>query len=309
MIKLSKLIIKIIITLLICFILGFWVKNEFNKYLKIEDKIEAKIFNNLMPRSYDEFAAAVKSNIQIDPRVLDSHIAYYEKIIERFPFLRQTYSMLGYCYYQQGNLPKATALYSQVYQQMPNNIISNYNLGALLYKQGMYQPALKVLENSLIADPKETFVFVKTSQIIYPPLLKEMGGDNINKYITDSIMTAYLRSIRLIALISVENNDYESVNKISMLGFRTDPDYSWFYNYVLGLANAQMKNYNKAIYFLKTSLDQEGKNPSAYEALMKNFFAINQRELATQILVQYKNIKELDDPVKSLKNELDLLSF
>lgn len=116
--------------------------------------------NSLMPKTYDFLFQDEVSKAR-----LKMYKAYYEAVLNVFPNNDQAYAMLGFYFYQIGDLTQARINYEKAHALVPNFFWNSYNLVSVYLDLNEYTKAAAMLQSSLKIEPGESIQKIMSSRI------------------------------------------------------------------------------------------------------------------------------------------------
>ncbi len=113
-----------------------------------------------MPKTYDFLFQDEVSKAR-----LKMYKAYYEAVLNVFPNNDQAYAMLGFYFYQIGDLTQARINYEKAHALVPNFFWNSYNLVSVYLDLNEYTKAAAMLQSSLKIEPGESIQKIMSSRI------------------------------------------------------------------------------------------------------------------------------------------------
>jgi len=211
-------------------------------------------FSNLINFSQDQ---NVRKGIDWEP-----YKDYFELVVRYEPDDLITKQLLGYVDFYTGQEDQAMALF-KASSQMNGRFLfwSNYNLGVMYFKKGMWPQSAVYLFKAISSNPQLSILLMQNSivykQIFANPYFKY----SINDEITDAQARAY------VLLLSCLNNmgQYEKMVLVSNLALSgQNLSYKDAFYYYAGLAFYELHQYDKAYLLFQKSLSLEKDNPDIY---------------------------------------------
>lgn len=123
---------------------------------------------------------------------LKEYISYYQMVHTLFPHqYPETYALLGFCFYYNGQFKKARLAYQKFYQLNPDFFWAPYNLAILALKERKFPLAARYFTEAIEKSPKDTFEFIARSHI-YGQILQSR---NLNYSLGDSYKNSYANAL------------------------------------------------------------------------------------------------------------------
>ena len=134
----------------------------------------------------------------------NGYIDYYERVIDLYPTMAEGYGMLGFLYFQDGDLPKARQAYEKAIVLNPGFFWLHYDLGILYCKDRQYRSAETEFKRALVLAPENSLKFIVHSKIYQQIILQK----NFQYNFQNSLVQAYLEIPSLLQLCS-RNKDLD----------------------------------------------------------------------------------------------------
>lgn len=135
-------------------------------------KAKLQTLNRLIP-SFSELTSYVNDGSEVNPKMWDKYIHYFQKITEYIPFLADAHFLLGYCYYQNGEEQKATSAYQESIKLNAEFFWAHYNLGVIYFHNGEFEKAAQAFEKALAMNPDVSLKIILASRA-YVPILQQL---------------------------------------------------------------------------------------------------------------------------------------
>ncbi len=259
----------------------------------LDERIKVRRLNQAVPNFTDLINFSMGKMSQQDVNWLP-YRRYFELILRYLPDDLITKQLLGYVDYYSGHEDKAIDLLkSSIVIKGQHLFWSNYNLGVIYYKKGMWQQSAEYLFNTLASNPQLAIFFMKDS-IIY----KQIFANPVLTYSYDEgIATA--KSNVYVLLLSCLNKmgQYDKVFAVSSIALADGSLLSKdaFYYYA-GLAFFETGQEQKASMFFQKSLTLEKNNPDIYYYLANIYQKAGQSAQARDLLQLSYVLHQKNDP-------------
>ncbi len=169
-----KGIINLIVIILMFGTLGVYFVRHYDE---MRGHMRSQGINWLIPESYDYLEEASQSTENIDQKKLKKYLPYYQKIIQYYPEMAEAHGMKGFCLYHLGEEKKAIEAYQKAKALNPHFFWFYYNLGNIYLKNEQYALAVEMFQKALKTKPQAALIFVRSSRMIYMPIIREKFKD------------------------------------------------------------------------------------------------------------------------------------
>ena len=183
----------------------------------LQNGITTRQINNLIPASYDVLFKIKNQSFSKNEQLLKRYTRYYKDIAEFQPQMADAHSMLGYCYYYQGNDAKALISYEKAYTLKPEVFWFSYNLGLIHLQNKNFKDAVFYFKQALSSDPNQTLLFVKSSRMIYGDILKKSNKDTA--YLISQLNRGRTNLLELIKTLQDNQSPDQLINKFNVQMF------------------------------------------------------------------------------------------
>ncbi len=173
----KKYIALPLVWICLCVIAVFWLKRPLpapnatssslvtRKLMEKKNDTAIKKLNMSLPTTamYQTFMDA-NINAQTpfqSPELVD----YYQQLSEAMPWMAESYTLLGFCYYKQGDRAKAFDSFQKSFYLNPTYFYNNVSLSLMYLEAHQITQAVKLMQITLAEDPKQTLQFIATSKI------------------------------------------------------------------------------------------------------------------------------------------------
>jgi tetratricopeptide (TPR) repeat protein len=232
---------------------------------------------------------------------------YFELILRYMPDDVITKQLLAYADYYSGQEQKAIGLFKSS-ANIKGQILfwSNYNLGVIYYKKGMWPQAAEYMFRTIASNPKLTVLLMQNSivyrQIFISPFFKYSLSDEIY----DAQAKAY------ILLLSSLNymGQYDKMFLISNIGLANQNlSHKDAFYYYAGLACFEEGQKEKAFLLFQKSLTLEKDNPDVYYYIADIYQNAGQLEQAQYSLQASYALHQRNDPRFPYDKQVNLCFF
>lgn len=272
----------------------------------------AKAFatSRLMP-DLTAFASYQGGYAEADQKIFADAKQYYEHIMKYSPPGADrygAYSMLGFCNYYLGEKEKSYEYYQRAVEIAPEYFTLSYNLGAISFKEGKYQDAMRFLLQALAPSKEEVFHFITSSPIIFP-FIQHRKGEDLTRELSERLRDAYRDTFVLLNQCCLHEKKYKimrynSLAAISM-GLNADGVFTW----QKGVALYHLQNYVES---LKNAQELIALNPhaiDAYRLLADSLSAMGSVEKAALVTRKYMILQRSGEGESFNIDEIELLLF
>jgi len=146
--------------------------------------------SNLVPQDMDYLWELNIHQAPLDRGKIHLVVDYYEQLLKVFPSLWEIDGILGYCYHELNDDPKAIQYLKIAVQNYPNYFWNYYNLAVIYIHESRYEEAADLLQKALTLDPAKSIKNMVSSTYGYWPLL-EGHQQEISKASTNHLKDFY----------------------------------------------------------------------------------------------------------------------
>lgn len=272
----------------------------------LEERIKVRHLNDAIP---DFSGMIVFSRDQNPKKPLDwgPYQDYFELVLSYIPEDMVTRQLLGFVDHYAGQEQKAITLFKNSAKVNGKFLFwSNYNLGVIYYKKGMWPQAAEYLLNAVSSNSSLTLLLMQNSiiyrQILTSPFFKYSLSDEIN----DAQGHAYI----LLLSSMYHLKQYDKMIVISNWGIgNQDLSYKDAFYYYEGLAFYEMGQLNNAFLLFQKSLTIEKNNPDVYYYLADIYQRAGQLEQARDLLQFSYALHQKNDPRFPYESKVNLRFF
>ena len=232
---------------------------------------------------------------------------YFELILRYLPDDKAAKQLLGYVDCYTGQEEKAIALFKSS-ALMNGHLLfwSNYNLGVLYYKKGMWPQAVEYLSKAILANSGLN-VFLIQNSIIY----KQILSYSVFSYsLDDRINTAKSKAYVLLLSSLHYMGQYDQMIAMSKLAIENQ---NLFYKddfyYYAGVAFYETGQIQKAFLLFQKSLTIEKNNPDVYYYIANIYQKAGQLERARDFLQVSYALHQKNDPRFPYEAKVNLCFF
>ncbi len=143
---------------------------------KVEMGVKGRILNKMNPGSFD-YLLNVAQDKDVGKKKLEKYKRYYKLVTQSFPHIAEAYGMLGFCHYYLGEYKEAETAYKEAIKRNSHFFWFYHNLGVIYANKGYYKEAMQVLNLAMKAKPKYALKFIRSSQMIYIPIMRSKVKD------------------------------------------------------------------------------------------------------------------------------------
>ncbi|MFT5169977.1 MAG: tetratricopeptide (TPR) repeat protein, partial [Candidatus Omnitrophota bacterium] len=205
--------------------------------------------------------------IQKDQRKLDIYKAYYQNILQQFPTRADAYGLAGYFSYQMGDYIYAYTNYTKAVALNKDFYFYHYNLAASAVKMGKYEEAFRSLMEVVSYTKEERmYQMIMESKKVYLPLVLNRLKHN-GETPQEHFVAAYNNTSRYIISYLSNQKQYDKVIQILPVVLARDTQAQGFYYFHAGVAYFHLKDFDKAIIFLKRSMEEDPQVAEVYQFL------------------------------------------
>jgi len=267
-------------------------------------KNSSKVLNHLRPTSFSHLYDLAQNKVKVNPEILHSYIEYYNEIVKFMPHRPAPYGMLGYCYYQLGDLQKAIKKYKKAIEENPYFFGYYYNLGALNYQMGQYKPAIESLKNALNTKPKNNMKFIMSS-IIYKNTFTKQGYVSQEEF-RNKLREGQKNSYILVSLSYYRLGLYSSMRQIAKASIDLGFDDQGEFLFLMGLSLHHSGKYEEAVYYYQEYIKKNPNNTKVFLYLSKSLKELNRHMLSKKALNMFINGRNKMSLIEELENEVAL---
>jgi len=263
-------------------------------YKSIFFSSKLKVLNRLRPSSLQGFVKFSKNPQKTNDENFEKFRFYYENVYALMPDRADALGVLGYCSYYLNREEAAIKAYRKAVEMNPHFFWFYYNLGVIHFRKESHQEAIELLSKALLLKPEHAFRFIFLSQRIYLPILLTQDKFKVEEIMKAQLKQGYHDSYMMLILSFYELKDYAKMAQaaIRAIDFKIGDDDGSFFYYA-AIAFYELKQFDKATYFLKKCLQKNPQYADAYHYLGLSSDALGFREIATKLLKQAELLKNL----------------
>lgn len=155
------------------------------KLITKKNDTAVKKLNMSMP-SLSLYQDLMKANANpYHPLNHDALIAYYQQITHIMPHVAESFSLLGFSYYHQGNKEKAFDAFQKSFYINPKFFYNAFNLGMMYLEANKRPEAMKIFTLALEQNPTESLQIIATSKI-YQDILSANRSYNVIEHLKEN---------------------------------------------------------------------------------------------------------------------------
>ena len=298
--KIAKAIVFIFTRAAVFYLLVFLLSNTIIDYEKIKFSMQIRALNSIMPKSFATLLTESGPGKKINDVDLKAYMRFYQRVTEFFPEQADAYAMLGFCYFNKGDIARAIVMYRKAFDLNNQVFWINYNLGVLYAIANQDQEAENYLKRATVADPKNTLNFVVSSNVIFRSLMMDAGItlDSLRKNLNQGYFQAHL----LLLIVEDRQKEFSEMLLTAQNAINLNFPRKEIFFYYAGYASLQLQDFTQAVkYFqesiqlnpnvrdvhsqLAAAIEKMGKDRGAVEAIRKA--AVRKKQTVPSILQEY----------------------
>ncbi|MBF0489801.1 MAG: tetratricopeptide repeat protein [Candidatus Omnitrophica bacterium] len=219
-------------------------------------------------------------------------IYYHQKVVDFYDFERPAaYAMMGYCYEHLGESQKALKAYQSALDINPNDFWSYYNMGVISYQRGSYQKAADYFKEALLKDVNLN-VYVLYKSKMYTDIRVSNGSHSDYDYF-QGLRQGHVNSYIYLMESLAKAEDYERLPELAVVAIKENLGEDDIFYYYAGRAEFSQKSYDKAVEFLRLSIEKNPNNFEAYLYLGLTMRAVGKEDIALKLLKTSENIRQM----------------
>jgi len=218
---------------------------------------------------------------------------YFELILRYLPDDLIAKQLLGYVDYYSGDEQKSIALLKSSADLKGHLLFwSNYNLGVIYYKKGLWPQAAEYLFKAVSSNSRLTLILMQDS-LVYKQILSGLPSYNPEDGINQAKSNAYILLLSCLYHMGQFDKMIEVYN-LSMAN--QELSYKDAFYYYAGLSFYETGQMDKAILLFQKSLTIEKNNPDVYFFIGSIYQKTGQLELAKDFLQASLALHQKNDP-------------
>ena len=271
----------------------------------LDDRIKVRRLNQAVPNFDDMINSSMGKNEKAVDWAPYQH--YFELILRYLPDDKLARQLLGYVDCYAGKEDKAIALFKGSVLMNGHLLFwSNYNLGVLYYKKGMWPQAAQYLLKAVSSNPQLTVLLMENS-ILY----RQISINPYFKYsLKDEIYDAQSHAYILLLSSLYNLKQYDKVIILSNLALENQnlsyKDAFYFYE---GLVLFEAGQMDRSFLLFQKSLSVQKDNPEAYYYIANIYQKTGQIEQARDFLQVSYLLHRRNDPRFPYEAQTDLRFF
>lgn len=219
-------------------------------------------------------------------------IRYYEQMIQYYPTTADAFGMLGFCYFQKGNISKTIDFYRRAVYLAPKNFWYVYNLASIYFKQEKYVLARQGFEQALTLDVSASTQHIKNSSV-FSQYYTNFSEDALKQNLYGGFIYAHIKVI----LAFFHEKKYPEMFSASKRLLETKLKGKDIGHCYAGIATFQSQEYLQSTKSLEDCLNKAGNYKEAYDYALR-VLEILQINEASQI--KLREWKQKSDQYPSL---------
>ncbi|HBR15298.1 MAG TPA: hypothetical protein DD723_07130 [Candidatus Omnitrophica bacterium] len=288
-----------IVVYLLLFLLFHWIVDY--------ERLEIKTLNRATPLSFEYLTKTAEAHESFDKKKLKEFFLYFKTVTHYRPDMADAVGMLGFCYYHLGDSQKAMEAYQKAIDLNPSFFWFHYNLGVIYFQKGRYEEAIKVLRRALKTDPLKTVEFILSSRIYLPLISKDK--EKWAEAVTGQIEKTYQKCYGMLVLgYYYLGKPADLINVANYAVARRFADLEMFY-YYMGLSAYQLKEYEKALYFLKECVRVNPVNAEAFRYLGLSLKSLGNQEVGDKMIKKAEILHDDQGSPVSFEKKIELGMF
>jgi len=258
---------------------------------------------NLRMPSFAYLRDNEKTPAQYDRRTLKKHIEYFEWLTIYFPNKVDSYGMLGFSYYQVGDIPKALAAYKKAHEIASKIFIFPHSAGVIYFKEGKYHDSALYLQKAVECSPTIVAQFLSMAGE-YQRLF--MGVDNAKDLVMGRLDENYRNCYLLLVESYLRLHNYEFVARMALSAIKMGFDGDGTFSYYAGLAALKRAMYSQANFLLMQSIKKNPENADAFALMAMSLKATGDHEKAVLALEKSMALQKQQKPDVPLEQRVFL---
>jgi len=209
------------------------------------------------------------------------YLNYYEKLLEFYPDLKDSYAILGFLYYHLKEYNQAILNYGEAIKANPMLFWSYYNLGVLFFEKGQFDLSAQYLQKAVSLDPNESIKILRTTGVYYQIWQQDV---DIQEVVLNNLKSGYQSSFILLALNYNQMGKFQEMLNITNIAIRSNFDSMESFYYMGGFASYKLESYEQAIDMFTNYVELNPDSDGAHYYLDLSIRQIGKREKDTSVL-------------------------
>jgi len=258
----------------------------------LDMRIKVRHLNDAIPdfAPMIHFSKHLNGNQEVD---WEPYKHYFELILRFMPDDVVGQQLLGFVDYYTGQQEKSVALFKSTALLHGQNVfLSNYNLGVIYYKKGMYPQALEYLLKAITSNPQLTLIIMQNSTVYRQIFASPAFRYSLDNETIDAQSDTYI--LLLASLHALGQYDKMWVIATNAIA-REDLHKRGAFYYYAGLALLGLNQTEKAFLFFQKSLSIEKDNPDVYFYMAHVYQNTGQAAQARNFLAMSYSLHQKND--------------
>lgn len=247
---------------------------------QVIEKAGIRTLNRLRPETLTPLLETAKNPNTVDSVKLVPYAHYYETVAAYIPNLADANGLAGYVNGVLGHTEKAIQYYQQAIAINPHFFWFHHNLGMLYYRQGDYDAAIQSCETALQKTPEQAFLFVKTSERLYLPIILSDADNNVQQKLVGQMRDGYRQCQLLIVNSYAQKKMYPEMltwsARASQAGIGSEDEFLYY----ASVAAFELQQYQQSLALVKSILAREEDNYLVLELMAKILEKFGQQSAA-----------------------------
>lgn len=215
---------------------------------------------------------------------------YYEQALGRIPEPSAIKTVLAYCHYVLGDYNLSAKFYNQALADNPKIFWPFYNLALMSYQVQKYDQASMILKEAVGKNPHDTLVWLRTSENIYKPILKNVHIDDMT--LLNNLRKGYGESYILLIASFYYQSKYQDMLAASLNALKANIGEEALLAFYAGAASYLLQNYQTAVGYLNQSIEADPAQKISYYYLGLSHKALGNQKLYQSTLPQWSSLMD-----------------
>ncbi|MFA5088285.1 MAG: tetratricopeptide repeat protein [Candidatus Omnitrophota bacterium] len=290
----------------ILYILTFlFVSFVFNKKEVTSAKMVA--LNRLMPYPLSYLYQFSEDHRYYDKEQLESHVAYFERVINYVPNRADAFGALGFCHYYLGRNSEAIASLEKAIKHKPDIFWFHYNLGMIYFREQKYALAIKSFEDAAQTSLIRTLTYVFSSRI-YKNIMRDIP-ERVEE-VKVNLEESFKNCARMIVLSNYYAKDYQQALNHATAWIDQHPrEKDPFFHCYAGTASFQLQDYGSALFFLQRAIELDPENADSYYFLGLSLRAKGESQDSTRAFQKSVILRQKQKSALKFEDKIDVKIF
>jgi tetratricopeptide (TPR) repeat protein len=266
---------------------------SFVNFKSLDERIKVRFLNDAIPDFSDLiiFTKDPNAKNELDWRPYKNYFGLIYRYMPRDPVARQLQGLVDY---YTGREQEAVNLFESTAMEKGKFLFwSNYNLGVIYYKKGLWSKAAESLFKAIGSSPKLTVLLMDHSLVYRQIMMNPYFKYSLTDELKDGLSHAYI--LLLSSLSYMKQYDKMIYIANAAIGNPILSHKDAFY-YFEGLAFFEMGHFQEAFGLFEKSLTMEKENPYTYYYLANIYQKAGQAEQAHTLLQASYTLHQRNDP-------------